>query len=141
MQNSSNKPLVFTRAITAFILPDIYLFICYGTDLALFLLLPTLLLVSIAYIVPFFINSTKIKNERVEGIKGFIFCDFLFSFIPSVVGCFFVSLFLYIFFKEFSDIWFFTTIIIVVYTVLTLYFWLRYYVVNCIAHRKERCDK
>lgn len=135
---NKNKVIIAVRCIISFLLPHIYIFICYGTELGLLLLLPTVFIISLVYIIPFLINGAKIKAASVPTIVSFVISDLLFSIIPSVAGCFFTSLVLYIFFEGFKDIWFFSTIIIVVYTVLTLYFWLKYYVANSISKHREQ---
>lgn len=140
MPSSNSRSPLFCKenifkCVLSVCLPWIYLYACYGPAYSLMWFVPAVLIISLIYIIPFFVNTNKIKMTDVVSIKSFIVSDAIFSLLPSEICCVFTAIILDVFFDGFKHVWFFTSILMCVFLFATLYFWLRYYVSNGIAKR------
>ena len=83
----------------------------------------------IIYLIPLFINSYGIKFLDVDKkISRYYFEDFLYYYLPSVATSLVCEIVLY-----FSNVYdlilgFFTVVLFIVFTLLTLFQWFRYFI-------------
>lgn len=147
MQNSNNKSKFVSKAkagrsVYSALLPLLYLIACYKVGVtSVLLFIPFAMIVTLLFMLPFFINVHKIKQATVASIKPFILDDLLFSALPSIATAFFASLAMYIFFDGFQLIWMFSSTAIVLFVVFTLYIWLVYWINNSIAKKLKKFNQ
>ena len=124
------------------LLPVVYFVLCYkagaeaeaGLDGVVWLLLYTFAC-ALVYAVPFVITQSRIKARAGDSIKPYIAADALFVFLPAAVSSLASALLFYIFSSDRGYIWFFAFVLLAAFILITLYFWLSYYV-NIVIARK-----
>ena len=138
-----SKKAKIGKAVFYTLLPVSYIIVCNFVTIAnLLWLLPISAFVAVLYTIPFFIIQSKIKAKAVVSIKPFILSDLLYALLPSCGVSFFLSIGIYIFSDIGSTAMLFCGIIIGMFILITLYFWLSYYMYGIVYKKiKSKFNK
>ena len=114
-----------------------YLFVCLFPDYDLLIILSVVL----TYLIPLYINSYIIKfKDRKNKLSSYIFEDLIYYYLPSVFLSLIVEMLLY-FLGIIGDIvGFFTVVLFIVFTLITSFQWLRYFIQMKMTRRNNKKD-
>lgn len=131
----TKKAKIIKAALSA-ALPLVYYGLCFFLGVTSILwILPLTFLMAILYIIPLFINVSKIKKGNYISIKPFIITDLLYGILPSVSSTFALALGLYLFIKGFELVFMFAIILSALFILVNSYFWFSYYINNTVIKR------
>ena len=114
-----------------------YLFVCLFPDYDLLIILSVVL----TYLIHLYINSYIIKfKDRKNKLSSYIFEDLIYYYLPSVFLSLIVEMLLY-FLGIIGDIvGFFTVVLFIVFTLITSFQWLRYFIQMKMTRRNNKKD-
>lgn len=97
-----------------------------------------ILAVVITYLIPLYINSYHIKfSESDKKLSAYYLEDLIFYYLPSVFLSLIIEFILY-FAGVIGDlVGFFTVVLLIIFTLLTLFQWLRYFVQYKMTNRNK----
>lgn len=83
--------------------------------------------VVLSYLVPLYINSYMIKfKDSKKKLSSYIFEDFIYYYLPSVALSLIIEMLMYFMGIIGDMVGFFTVVLFIVFTLLTVFQWLRY---------------
>ncbi len=138
-----SKKATIVKAVFYALLPLAYLTVCNFIHIeSVIWLLPISALVAILYTIPHFAMQAKAKSKEVITVKPFIISDLLYALLPSYGVAFFFTVGVYVFADGGDACWLFCCIALATFTLITLYFWLSYYIYGIVYKKiKSRFDK